>query len=469
MHMTSNKLRQVLSLFALLVFAGIFQNCSIGSAGDAGSPPNGSNGDLVSATNISLNDSESWPSNSKLQRGVLHSTAPFQESVINSLGLTSWRLGDLGAQNDIKSYNLPVTQVISDLYMKALGTSTFAPWNNWDQYESICKQIVQYAVDRGIDVTYWEIANEVDSLIPAGTDAASQQEAFDRYRELTRRTIRAVRSVKPTGKIVGFGLSSFDSNIAAIYLDFLKSENLKIDAFAWHVIGNDPIVIGPQVTLARQLIAARGLSFEIHIGEFLGGQHHLIPAWNLAYLAALHEAHVESYSRACWHRTLGGGVTSECVSGLDGLLLANNSTLTRIGALYAATTAMFGPRLKSILPTGDGRWAGLLSFDSAVKRGTLIIGSYSCGAAGKWCVFTDTQVADRKKLLTPTTWSLKSAAYAGRTITLVQKVIRNENLEAGAGVLPVTTQMVTADAQGAFSISVAINDGDVMIVEFSSP
>lgn len=420
---------------------------------------------VATAAPVFLDQSSAWPRKADFQRGFLHATAPFPSALFEGLRPTSWRLGDLNAIQDLGGRNIVITEVMSDLYFKKIGSSTFQPWENWDQFEAIYRDIVRDSDRLGVQVDYWEIANEVDSLIPAGTDEAGRAEAMARFQELNRRAIRAIRSVKPEAKIIGCSFSGWDTALATMYLDFIQSEHLQIDAFAWHMLALDPRDIQAQVDAFRNLMGQRGLALEIHINEFMGGQNHLVPGWNLAYLTRLFEARVTSYSRACWQRPGFPERTSECLSGLDGLLTPDNRQLTKLGALYLATVAMAGDRLKAI-PLGDG-WSGLASYDSVAQNGSLLVGTYSCGRQGLWCRFSDEQAADEQVGIPPLKLPMVSAAYAGRQIQISKVVLENRNLDAAYVPSAETTEYATADSEGRFPILLELKDGEVAVIRFS--
>ena len=452
------RINSIILLFGILAF--FFLNCSHHSDDSnpfpAPSPDASMQGDGSIKSPILLNNTSDWFLKSQFDRGFLHSTATFSLPLMQSLGPTAWRLGDLDAVNDIKIFTSRNTLNMFDLYTKMVGNSNPQPWNDWAGFEAKQKQIVQYAIDHNITVTYWEILSEPDAFFPAGRD--------DLFYEYNRRSISAIRALQPDAKIVGFSFSSYNLSYAQKFINFISSEGLKIDAIAWHEFG-DPSLVSSHVDSMRALLALKNLNLEIHINEFIDGAAHLIPGWNLAFLSSLLQSKINWSSRACWDRTYGPSPLSECVSGLDGLLSPDNLQVTKIGALYQAINRMSGDRVHPI-NVGPGA-AAILSFDLNQQKGSLMIGTYSCGQTGLWCKHSSHQVSDLPIADQTFKVYLKADFLAAKIIKFQKASLKNENLELAYTPESPQQSQATANPDGLIEISSVLQDGEVQTIDFS--
>jgi hypothetical protein len=283
-----------------------------------------------------------------------------------------WRLGRWDLHVAAKNAGAKTQIVLSD----ALGQ---APYQNWAGYEAGLRALAAQSV-QGPRVDYWDVSNEPD---------ANWRGTPDQFLELLHRTYHVLRSFDPTAKLVMPSLTRFDPIILNWALDYVAAQGLNYSAVSWHEF-DTPSDVATHAANARAMFAARGLSMEIHINEVASGQHHLIPGWSLAWLAAMEQADVQWSNLACWHRESGVGDPSECAKGLDGLLTASQTNTQAPYWVHKAYADMAGMRLAVSSPSAG--IVALASRDANAVR--AIIGKYSCGQAGRWCLFSDRAVQD---------------------------------------------------------------------------
>ncbi len=353
-----------------------------------------------------------------------------------ALGLYDWT-----SWNEAVAAGAQTTLVLSDEYSAAYGGSPPTPWSNWTAYNTEIKSLVSTLAASGEPINYWEVYNEPggnDSYYSAAgyateTPALLLQQFLDTYQD--------IRSVVPNAAIIGPSLEhwsdypgqygtadhAFDM---VTFLNFAAANSLSLAAISWHEIDDNlgtkpeenslaPAMIEDHVSEARRLIA--GLpqlgNPKIFINEYGMPEVQTIPGWDVAYLAALTDAGVNSADRACW---------GTCASpSLDGLLtLAGLSTPTYYERLvYAATSGNMIATTSSVDSVN-----ALGSFNSATGVLTALIGrgvgcSQNATCAANWPAALDAAPTSVTVTIT-VPWTSGTAALAlsdfeGQTDTAV--------------------------------------------------
>ncbi|HEY3844012.1 MAG TPA: IPT/TIG domain-containing protein, partial [Acidimicrobiales bacterium] len=268
-----------------------------------------------------------------------------------ALGLYDW-----ASWNEAVAAGAQTTLVLSDEYSAAYGGSPPTPWSNWTAYNTEIKALVSTLAASGEPINYWEVYNE-----PGGNDSyySAAGYATETPALLLQQFLYTYQDIKaevPNAAIIGPSLEhwsdypdqygtadhAFDM---VTFLNFAAANNLSLAAISWHEIDDNlgtapeenslaPAMIEDHVSEARRLIAALpALGHpKVFVNEYGMPEVQTIPGWDVAYLAALTEAQVDSADRACW---------GTCANpSLDGLLtLAGLSTPTYYERLvYAATS-----------------------------------------------------------------------------------------------------------------------------------
>jgi hypothetical protein len=339
--------------------------------------------------------------------GILDSLYPTADDPADlaALHTTMWRggPGNLGnGKFDWSSWNVAVaagaqtTMVLSDMYKSAYSGDPPTPWSNWTAYNTEITTLVTQLSASGEQINYWEPYNE-----PGGNDGyysaagyASETPALLLQQFLD--TYQDIKSVLPNAAIIGPSLEhwsdypgQYGSDDHAFemetFLQFAASNNLQLAAISWHEIDDSlgpnpeenslfPAIIEDHVAEARRLIAALPALGNplIFINEFGMPDVSTIPGWDVAYLAALTDAGVNSADRACWSDTCGNPA-------LDGLLGDDGVSTPAIYYERLLYASMSGNMISA--GTNSDTVTALGSYDSSKGTLTGLIGR-GVGCAG---------------------------------------------------------------------------------------
>lgn len=156
----------------------------------------------------------------------------------------------------------------------------------------------------------------------------------------------------------------------------------------------------------------------------------MIPGWTVGWLAAFEAGGVDVTNRACWPVAR---QWTDCANGLNGLLLEENVTPQPLYHLHKAWAEL--PPMR--LPVA-GQVPGLAAIAARDAGGvTLLVGRYSCGRQGKWCVGAPGPVHDNPAL--PVDLKLEIAGFgAARTASVAMECYPNLAL---ASPLPVPERL----------------------------
>lgn len=340
----------------------------------------------------------------KLRQGFLHGVSADRISSatldrVNELKPGAWRMSNLFGAYDFVSLNqlrarlgTRVAFSLQDPFSERWGNPVvvgpdcvannpsycFASYSllrqKWSDY---VEQFMLSANAQAAGIDDFDIFNEPGSTFKGVTQA----QLF----ELLQIAHDTIRRHKPAAVIVAPSIERFDEAGLNDMFNFLALNDLRIDAISWHELEGTPADVAAHVAAARQLISARFAvkpwltPAEIHINEYSAPQNHLIPGWTVGWLAAFEAAGIDVATRACWQETPSW---SDCANGLNGLLLEDNATPQPLYYVHRAWAALPPARL-SVSSDTSGLVAIAAKGASSV---TLLVGRYSCGKTGKWCV-----------------------------------------------------------------------------------
>ena len=334
--------------------------------------------------------------------GILDSVYPVGnvQKDMTALNTTTYRgvptLTATGARN-WSSWNvavadkIPTTLVLSNLWWGENGGNPPTPWSNWTAYANWTKSTVSALVASGEKINYWEVYNEPGGAgYYSASNYATETPALLLQQFLV--TYQAIKAVLPSAAIIGPstehwsdypGQYSTSSSTSpefdmVTFLDFAVQNNMQLAAISWHEIDDSlgpnpeensllPAAIADHVAEARRLIAARPTlgNPKIFINEYGMPEVQTIPGWDVAYLAALTTAGVDSANRSCW------GAACEQPA-LDGLLGSDGLSTPSIYFERMVYSAMSG---QMVLTTSTSDFVSALgSFNSSSSTFTGLIG-----------------------------------------------------------------------------------------------
>jgi len=248
-----------------------------------------------------------------------------------TLNWSSWKVAVAsGAQT---------TMMLSSLWKGYNSGPPPTPWSDWSRYTKWVTTTVTSIVASKEKVDYWDVYNEpggADYYSAAGYATVTPALLLQQFLV----TYRAIRKADPSAAIIGPSLqhwSDYPSEYTrpgianhefdmVTFLNFAAKNDLKLAAISWHEIDDGPgphpsentllpANIEDHVAEARTLLAARPSLGKplIFVNEYALPELQSIPGWDVAYLAALTDARVNSAVRSCWFGDCGGPT-------LDGLL-----------------------------------------------------------------------------------------------------------------------------------------------------
>lgn len=363
-------------------------------------PPNPPPTNPVAHLRVAANNS----SPAKLRQGFLHGLGADRISSatldrVNELKPGAWRVSNLFGSYDFVSQNQLRTRLgtriafnLQDLFSAQWGSPVvvgpdcvanapsycFASYNLLKQKWSDFVEQFMLSVDaQAAGIDDFDIFNEPGSTFKGVTQA----QLF----ELLQIAHDTIRRHQPAAVIVAPSIERFNEAGLTDMFNFLALNDLHVDAISWHELEGTPAEVAAHVASARRLISAQFAAkpwlspVEIYINEYGPPENHLIPGWTVGWLAAFEAAGIDVANRACWQAT---PFWNDCASGLNGLLLEDNVTPQPLYYVHRAWAALPLARL-SVSSDTSGLVAIAAKGASSV---TLLIGRYSCGKTGKWCV-----------------------------------------------------------------------------------
>jgi len=224
--------------------------------------------------------------------------------------------------------------------------------DDFKKFANICTNIVRHYNQgwnsgRNYGIDYWEIWNEPDMPLQFWTGTPGQ------YYKLYEETAKAIKSLDPSLKVGGPGLSG---SFTDIYLDGLarwcRKTNTPLDFYSWHSYNRDA---GGPYTFAEQAIAVRK-ALDV---EGFPNAVNVLGEWNAC------NAHVQG-----WRRDL--------LWNMDGAAF-NTAALTY---LHEHTDVKYAFRYRGDLHSGDEGY-GLVDTNGEIKLPGLAFKAYS-GLFPQW-------------------------------------------------------------------------------------
>jgi hypothetical protein len=232
---------------------------------------------------------------------------------------------------------------LDDILKVEAGGYPPTPWSDWTAYSNWVKTTATQLVASGKEIDYWEIYNEPGGNNNYYNAAGYASETPDLLLHQFLVAYDAIKSVDPSAQIIGPELpywldypnqySTLDHSFDMVtFLNFAVANHIQLGALSWHEIVDNfgpapeensllPATLDDHVADARALLAARpSLGHpKIFIDEYGMPEVQKIPGWDVAYLAALTNAGVDSGVRACWY--------NDCTEPtLDGLIYQNGNS-----------------------------------------------------------------------------------------------------------------------------------------------
>ncbi len=323
-----------------------------------------------------------YPVGSDLSRmEALKTTAWRGSPVVRPDGSWDWSSWDTAEAAGAKT-----TLVLSNLWHARSPTDPPTPWSDWSAYQAWVTTTVRQVISSGRRVDYWDVYNEPGSssyYAPANYATVTPALLLEQFLV----AYQAIKAVDPGAAIIGPSSSHFSDSPAeystpqqpdrdpdmVTFLNFAAAHHLQLAAVSWHELNDTvatrpadntllPLDIVDHVAEARRLIAARPAlgNPQIFINEYGVPQVQSIPGWDVAYLSALTDAHVNSAVRSCWfdacaNPTLTGLLAYDGTStmpdywvrsayaSMSGSMLATTSSsdfLSAVGSYNAATASV---------------------------------------------------------------------------------------------------------------------------------
>lgn len=204
--------------------------------------------------------------------------------------------------------------------------------------------------------------------------------------DLFKTSYAIVKSNQPNAKIVGPSLSFYSEKALAGFIDYVKLNNLKLDAISWHELdvqmdGQTPIypevaydhILAVQKMLKDKLACGNNCP-EIHLNEYNWKVGYFEPGWALGWLHYFTKAGVDQANRACWGGAEGASWDS-CWSMFGGLLSEDNQKTENLYWVYKAYADLSGKVLN--VKSSNPRTVALASFDSVKNEMQIIAGRYA--------------------------------------------------------------------------------------------
>lgn len=326
-------------------------------------------------------------------RGMLV-TKPELDRLIADLKPAYWRLNNEYVYRLARQSGAAVTVVLGDLLAQGgIQPWTISPGDSraWQALEQRVRNIVRKVRQAGMHADYWDLWNEPDT-------PASWAGSVEQFLEYVRHVVPIIREEDPAAGIVAPSTADNFLRIPAFWEPFisgLASRQIRIDAISWHEF-HRPEDIPDTARLVRESISRIPLlkGVALHVNEYGGGQHHLLPGWQLGWLYYLDRAGVDWANHACWYWSRGEGSSnvSECIRGLNGLL--HPATLEPLPAYWVNYWQgnMRGDRL--VIDSPRPRIVAMGAYDRATGTVRVTLGRFSCGSKLKWCRFNGAEVRD---------------------------------------------------------------------------
>jgi hypothetical protein len=287
---------------------------------------------------------------------------------VSALHPPFWRVSDPRNYQCARAAGAAVSYVLMDSYADYDPRPT--PWKDWPGWEGHIRRVLSVAQARGATVDFWEPWNE--PWAPAA-NAPLALAAFARANAV-------IRQAAPGAKIVAPSLAQWNERALERFFDDAVAKGQTYDAVSWHEFG-EPEELSGHAARTRALLAARPSLGrpEIHVNEYATEDQHLVPAYAVAWFAALEAADVQWASRACWDGYENGRTWSDCWRGLDGLFLRDGVSRQALYWVFRGYAAMSGRRLVVAGTSAGGgasRTVALAARDDVKNEIRVLVGRY---------------------------------------------------------------------------------------------
>ncbi|HET8546724.1 MAG TPA: hypothetical protein VFL57_01910 [Bryobacteraceae bacterium] len=142
---------------------------------------------------------------------------------------------------------------------------------DYGAWEELIYRTVRHYKDRGSNVGYWEVGNEVDIGEDGGCPYRFKPDSYVRYYE---HTVKAVLGEDPQARVGGPALASVRSPILAALLEACDSRKIPMHFISWHMYNSEPLNIvyvqGQEDKADIDETSARGFNYAtiLHVQNF---------------------------------------------------------------------------------------------------------------------------------------------------------------------------------------------------------
>jgi hypothetical protein len=317
------------------------------------------------------------------------------------------------------------------------------------------ESVMSAAKNASIAPDYYDLMNEPGSNF--------QVTSVDQILDLLKVAHDIVRKHVPNAKIVAPSVSPYPNGGFEPLLNALVAAQIHVDALSWHELDSPDDLVNhvTDTRIAMVHVAANHPDLaptEIQVNEYTGGEHHLIPGFTAAYLAALETARVDWATRACWYPT-GTNQVGECERGLDGLFLSDAKSPRAVYWVHRAYADMQGARF--VTDTSRPEVSLLASAESSGEI-RLLLGRHGCGNDGAWCQFKGYQVPSTPAAPESVAIVLAHAPFKTPSVAATLRRIPNTNITGAVQESELETTMETLMMDGdTLTLNIpALSDGD---------
>jgi hypothetical protein len=235
-----------------------------------------------------------------------------------ALGAKTWRVSDPDHLKFVAPLGVELTYVLMDGF--ANYDPDVKPWSpDYSAWDGYVANAVKQNLAAGSPISAFDIWGEPPF------SASNQAQILETY----RRTYEIIRALDPKAKIVAPSVWEFNEAIVTAFLDMAVANGHVYDALCWHDFSESPRDLLAHAQRMRALISARPSlgQPELHVNEYSSELQHLVPAFNVAWLAVLEASGVNVANRACWDNAQDDlGVYGDCWAGIEGVYMRDGVT-----------------------------------------------------------------------------------------------------------------------------------------------
>jgi xylan 1,4-beta-xylosidase len=134
-------------------------------------------------------------------------------------------------------------------------------------WETLIETLVRHYQQRGTNIRYWEIGNEVDIGEDGGCPFRFKPDSYVRF---YKHTVDAILRVDPNARVGGPALANVHSPILPALIEAAAATNgFPLQFISWHIYSSDPKAVRGTIDYAKSLLAKHpGLKPETFLDEW---------------------------------------------------------------------------------------------------------------------------------------------------------------------------------------------------------